>query len=221
MQKRLGALTAIAFAAIAVSNAQAQENERWPRWYLGLSGSLTFLNDSDVRGASSGKQDYNSTGGGVNFSLGYMPPLGGGMLGNFRIEAEGGYHTVGLDSYVLNGTPGTSSGRTSAWSYMGNLYYDFRNASRWTPYMGAGAGGADVKLSKTSGLGNTSDHDNVFAYQFMAGLSYAPQSIPLTEWNLGYRYFATQNPEFATATGPIKLTDYNAHNVEVGAKFRF
>ena len=55
----------------------------------------------------------------------------------------------------------------------------------------------------------------------MAGVSYAPSSLPMTEWILGYRYFVANEPEFRSATTPIKLDDYTAHNVEVGGRFRF
>ncbi len=209
--------TSLLMLSYAVSSASAQDNERWPRWYLGLHGTLGFLDDSDIRGSSSGKLAYDSTGAGVGGSIGYMPPA----INGFRMEGEVAYHYIGLNRYRIGATSADAHGRSAALSYMGNLFYDFNNASQWTPYVGAGAGGASVQLARSSGLGNTSESDRVFAYQFMGGLSFAPQSIPLTEWNLGYRYFATQDPEFQTSGGSVQLKDYNSHNVEIGAKFRF
>jgi opacity protein-like surface antigen len=46
--------------------------------------------------------------------------------------------------------------------YMLNAYYDFKNSSPFTPFVGAGIGFADVKNTK----------DNEFAYSFSAGAKY-------------------------------------------------
>lgn len=207
--------------SLSIMAAQAQADERWPNWYAGLSGGVTFLGDSDISGSSTGELGYESIGGIGTFALGYVPPAAFQPFSNMRFEAELGYHYNGTDGATIGGAPVAAGDQLQAVSYMGNIYYDFRNNSRWTPYLGAGAGGATVSLSKRSGLGNTTSNDNVFAYQFMGGLSYAPVTMPMTEWGLGYRYFATQDPEFRTATGQIKVEDYRTHNVEVGGRFRF
>lgn len=211
-----------AAAAMALIASQSHAQERWPRWYAGLSGGPTFLDDSDIGGASTGELDYDTTGGFGVVSLGYMPPSAFQPFSNMRLEAELGYHHSGIDGVTIGGTPvANPRGAVQMISYMGNVYYDFRNDSQWTPYLGAGAGGARVSLSKNSGLGNTGGNDNVFAYQFMGGIGYSPRSLPQTEWVLGYRYFAIQDPEFRTATTPVEIEDYNTHNVEIGGRFRF
>jgi OmpA-OmpF porin, OOP family len=207
---------AAALIASTVLASSAHADERWPLWYVGLSGGVTFLDDADISGGATGDLGFKEGGMGT-ISLGYMPPVGMQPLSNMRIEAELGYHFNKLDSLTLSGTPTATSGHIQAYSYMGNLYYDFRNASQWTPYLGGGAGGARVLLSRNSGLGNTDSSDNVFAYQFMGGIAYAPAALPMTEWSLGYRYFVADSPEF----GIIKLDDYTAHNVELGGRFRF
>lgn len=203
-------------ALSAATQAYADAGERWPRWYVGLSGGLSYLQDSDISGTSTGSLEYNG-GGMATLSLGYQPPFGGAPFNGLRLEAELGYHDNGLNNFSF----ATSHGSVQSISYMGNAYYDFRNSSGWTPYVGAGAGGASVQLSKSSGLGNTSGTDSVFAYQFMGGIGYAPQTMPMTEWTLGYRYFVEDSPEFNAVGGKVKLDDLTSHNVEVGAKFRF
>jgi OmpA-OmpF porin, OOP family len=216
---RLLFISGIMAAGMVVSQANANE-ERWPRWYVGLTGGVTFLEDDDISGGATGNMDFK-TGGMGAISLGYMPALTMQPLSNMRFEAELGYHFNKLDSLTLSGTPTATDGQIQGYSYMGNLYYDFRNSSQFTPYIGGGAGGAHLMLNRTSGLGNTDTGDNVFAYQFMGGIAYAPTTMPATEWNLGYRYFVAQDPTFGSPTGKIKRDDYTAHNVELGGKFRF
>lgn len=209
-------LTASALVLVAsVSSVQAEE---WPRWYVGLSGGMSFLNDSDVGGASTGNVDFDN-GGFANVSLGYLPPIRG--FGNFRVEAELGYHYNSIDTVQLGATTGTSRGNVQMYSYMANLYYDFRGSTRWAPYVGAGAGGASVNIDRSSSLALTGDSDHVLAYQLMAGVSYRPATLPNTEWYAGYRYFTAQDPEFTNASGRLELDDLISHNAEVGARFRF
>lgn len=218
MQRIPSALLIISLFALPPLAAQAQ-SERWPRWYLGLAASLTYLNDSDISGATTGEMEFD-TGAGFAASLGYMPPFEMAPFNNMRLEAELAYRRNDLDQRVTGGVASTARGAMRVWSYMANAYYDFRNQTRWTPYFGAGAGGAEVKLGSQSGLGNTDETDNVFAYQFMAGLTYSPQSMPQTDWGLGYRYFATGDVEYATAASRVEL-EYDSHNIELGARFRF
>lgn len=223
MKTLLSAVSVLAMTAFVASPAFAQGGgDRWPKWYIGVSGGLSFLEDSDIKSGAAGAGDISfDTSARVNGAIGYMPYFGGnGFMNNFRMEAEVGYQWAGVDSAQFAAIPGTASNDLRILSYMGNLYYDFRNASTVTPYVGAGAGGAQVKFRDD--LGTPSDRtDNVFAYQFMAGLSVAPVSIPYTEWSLGYRYFAAQDPSFSGGGIGFKLDDVTSHNVEVGARFRF
>lgn len=213
MKSKLFCLSLATCALTASSALAAPQPERFPRWYLGLTGGLQFLQDSDL---SNGTLEYNS-GYEALGSIGYMPNWSSPILNNTRLEFEIGYRSAELDKATISGVSVNAGREAIVWSYMANAYYDFRNSSRWTPYVGVGGGGAQVFLSKSSGLGNTEDKDTSFAYQLMAGVSYAPTSIPLTEWSIGYRYFGVDGADF----GNIQLDDLNSHNVEVGAKFRF
>lgn len=219
MNKLLATASVLALISL-VSQANAANEERWPRWYLGLSGGVAFLPDTDIKGGTTGNVDYKMGGVGTA-SLGYMPAIAGQPFSNMRLEFEAGYHSNRLDGATVSGSPVATHGRLLAFSYMGNVYYDFRNTSPWTPYVGAGAGGARVSLSKRSGLGNTDSSDNVFAWQLMTGLAYAPTSMPMTEWSVGYRFFDMSDPSFHTASASAKLENPMAHNVELGARFRF
>lgn len=216
---RISAILTAGICTMAfISSAHA--DERWPRWYVGLSADVAFVEDSDLSGAVSGDLDYDiGTGGAI--SVGYLPFAGIEFLDNTRIEAELGYRYAGLDGFTNAGTPANATGSARMLTYMANAYYDFNNETQWTPYLGAGLGGAMVQLSKSSGLGNTDDEDTVFAYQFMAGVTYAPSSMPMTEWGVGYRYFTANSPDFTTTGATLNLDDITSHNIEATARFRF
>lgn len=205
----------------ATALADGAQGERFPRWYVGLGGGVSFLDDSDLtRGTATGDVEFDH-GATAHVSLGYRPHFGSQLLDSLRFEIEGGYHYNSLDSARIGAAAVTVRDSMTAWTAMGNVLFDVRNSSQWTPYFGAGAGWASVELARDSGLGNINDHDNSWAYQFMAGLAYAPASIPLTEWSVSYRYLTIDEPEFTSATGRLTLDDLDSHNVEVGARFRF
>jgi opacity protein-like surface antigen len=210
------------FAAIfSISLAsQAQANQQWPRWYVGLSAGVAFVEDTDLSQAKTGELEYGTAGNGA-VSLGYVPLAGVPFWDNIRAEVELGYRQAALDSFTNLGTKSGASDDIHMITYLANAYYDFNNPTQWTPYVGAGVGGAAVKLTKTSGLGNTTNSDSVLAYQFMAGFTYAPTSIPMTEWGIGYRYFTANSPSFRTAGANLSLDDITSHNLEATARFRF
>ena len=212
-------LMVLPFLILASQPANAEE--RWPRWYVGLSAGVDFIEEIDLSGSLNGDLDTD-TAFAFTGSLGYMPYFDNDFLDAFRIEAEMGIRQGGLDSFTNAGVSAAARENMRVVSYMANLIYDFDMQSQWTPYLGAGIGGASVHLSENSGLGNISDKDTVLAYQFLAGLTYAPSSIPLTEWGVGYRYFTADSPEFATTgASRLKLDDFTSHGIEANARFRF
>lgn len=207
-------------SAITLIASTASAEERWPRWYVGLAGSVNFVEDSDLSGAINGDLGYD-VGGGANVSLGYMPHFGDPVLDNLRFEVEAGVRFAQLDTFSNAGVNSGARDNLRMFTYMANGYYDFRSDTQWTPYLGLGIGQAKVSLDNNSGLGNTDEDDTVLAYQGMLGMMYAPSSMPHTEWGFGYRYFRADSPEFSTATGRLSFDDVASHNVEVNAKFRF
>ena len=204
----------------AFSSAQAEE--RWPNWYIGLSGGYTYMQDEDVSGGSAANKLQANDGFGVGGSIGYLPNTSIPILNAMRFEAEVTYHENKVHRVTdNNGNEISGNGNYDSVAYMANTFYDLPIAgSPWSPYIGAGAGAATIHLNTNSGIGNSGESDNEFAYQFMAGIGYTPTSMPNTQWTLGYRYLATTDPKFSGPTGDIK-TEYSTNNVEVGAKFRF
>lgn len=202
-------LPALGLLAASLYATDSQAEERWPRWYVGINGMLTTHEDSD-QGTTGYSFDDNF---GVSAALGYQIPAASGPFAHMRVEGEVAYFANDIDTVSIGGVSSTSSGEIENTAYMLNAYFDIPTGWAVMPYLGAGIGLADAQLSN----GTTNDDDQVLAYQFMAGLGYTPQTIPMTQWTIGYRYFATE--DVSLAAGDVK--DNVIHNMEAGVKLRF
>lgn len=189
---------------------------------MGVSGNLTVPQNSNISGATSGKVKYGFSSGG-NVALGYEPSMFNSSVGDVRAEFEAGYHALGVNKVIANGvTNSNPNGDFQMATFMGNVYYDFHTNTRFTPYIGAGLGDAHESFSKKNGLGNTSRNDDELAYQAMFGVSYTPESMPKTDWSLGYRYLGTTEPTFAAAGGTdVKFNSISTSNIELAFRYHF
>jgi opacity protein-like surface antigen len=186
-------------------SAVAQNNG----FYIGASGGLNILNDSSLDS-------------GVSLDINYSPGLTfGGVLGydfgNFRLDAEITYRDNDID---LIGLP--AEGSTSALSYMINGYFDIPTSMALKPYLGGGIGYATVSINDANIPGVApiaDDSDSVLAYQFSAGVGY--EISRTTTLSLGYRYFATEDPEMIDAFGTPFTTEYQSHEFSIGVRFLF
>lgn len=189
--------------------------------YIGNGGGLALPKNTGVSGAATGATDYGFSSGGY-VMLGYRPDWMDSGATGMRVELEGGYHALGLDSVrvgaVTNPNP---KGDVSLTTLMANAYYDIHTGTPFTPYIGGGIGGAMVKFPSGNGFGNTDSTDTTFAYQFMAGVSYAPDFMPNSEFFAGYRFLGASSPEYDTAGGRLSLDSLETHNIEGGFRFNF
>ena len=159
----------------------------------------------------------------ISFDPGFT--IGGAIgydYGNIRVEGEIAYHFWDMDEGTVGpiapGCPctGPIDGDASALSFMLNGYYDFQiTNSSLAPYLGGGIGGANINGDITV-LGD--DSDIVFAYQLMAGIGF--EINPSTTLTLGYRYFATTDPEIEIFGAPVEFT-VSSHDFSLGARFMF
>lgn len=200
--------TILTLSALAFANSA---NSKEGGWYLGVSGDLTVAQDSDLKDSVAGTIEYDLSGGG-NIHAGYV------LSDYLRLELEGGYHSLEFDRISASGVTNTDpSGSFKVTSIMANGYYDMPNSTSFTPYIGVGLGGAYLKLNRDTGLGNSEDSDNEFAYQAMVGVSYSPKTMPSTDWSIGYHYLGVSEPDFGT----IKLDNLHTHSLQVGMKYHF
>ena len=104
----------------------------------------------------------------TTFDLGAGFAAGGGVgydFGFLRTELEYRYAASDVNSVTVNDFDiGVDDDSTyDAHLFFANVYYDFKNSSRFTPFIGGGAGGAVV---------GDEENDTVFAFQGRAGVAY-------------------------------------------------
>ena len=210
MRYSVSALAVLAALAVG-STAQAQEFTQPKGLYLGLGIGASLPSDSKV------------TGPGVSTEIEYdkfiaaMATLGYSYSNNLRSELELTYRENDASKV------GTSSatGDITTVNPMMNLYYDFPGMGRFTPYIGAGVGMANLDINNVSPVDGSrlSDSDWVYAYQGIAGVGYQLTS------NLGlfadYRYLDTTEGNFKTAAGRELGTDFTEQRVMVGLRWFF
>jgi opacity protein-like surface antigen len=182
-------------------------------FYIGASGGLNLLNDSSLDSTVTLDVKYGTglTFGGV---LGYD-------FGMVRLDAEVTYRDNDIDQI---GFP--ADGSTSALSYMVNGYFDIPTHMIIKPYVGGGIGYATVSIDNANIPGIppfpapiADDSDSVLAYQLSAGIGF--EISRATTLSLGYRYFATDDPEMIDASGAAFSTQYQSHEFTLGVRFLF
>lgn len=205
-------IVALALASTMLTSAAHADNKNWPNWYIALGTGANFTTDGDVSVGAASSEVEHDTGYLFSAALGYAPATDMTFIQNTRWEVEYLYRSTDLNS--IGGTSVT--GTVDSNSLFANLYYDFNNSSRWTPYVGAGFGITNVEAD----LGNGLD-DNSAAWQLLAGLTYAPASMPQTAWSLGYRFHDLVDDAKFTTFGVPSEYEYSNHSVEVNGRFRF
>lgn len=141
---------------------------------------------------------------------------------------------MGEESQVIDipeGTPSLLINELRAQSLMFNLYYDFKNSSKFTPYLSAGAGLTYIKnkqninpeLSLENDL-NLSDTSNTFTWSAGAGVAYkVTENVAL---DLGYRYLDAGEVKFNNTVFQdnidLKTTaDLVSHDYSLGIRYNF
>lgn len=94
---------------------------------------------------------------------------------------------------------------------LANFLYTFPLESKFKPFVGVGAGGVFVMVD----TGDDSESDFVFAYQAMAGCSYAIREN--FDVGISYKFLGTSSPEF----GGVKTSDIFTHSILAQLNYRF
>ncbi|MDF2764319.1 MAG: surface antigen msp4 family protein [Rhodospirillales bacterium] len=208
MRTKLLATAALAGVLGCASPAQAEGI------YVGAFGGVGNLEDADLEAGGVDFDFESDTGWLVGAAVGYGFDFG------LRTEAEIAYRMNDLDEGSVAGVDFGVDGDTTALSFMGNLWFDVPVAWAVRPFIGAGAGMAQVSLNDAeAGAGEIADDsDWVFAYQLGAGLGY--RLNPTLDLTAEYRYFATDDPELE-AFGIDADYEYASHSVLFGVRYSF
>lgn len=227
-------LIVVAVLALVFITTSVQAADKDKGMYVSGNLGLSLASDSEIFTTAPGYFAETE----LSFDPGFN--VGGAFgynYGNIRAEFEIAYHRWEMDKETLlfdnlGSPPFTTKWDGDSWvlSFMVNGYYDFHlENSPLIPYLGGGIGFANVDVhfvaDETSGTpaptDNPGDDDIVFAYQLMAGIGY--NINPSTTLTVGYRYFATMDPEFNPnwLMGGTYEATIASHEFNVGARFMF
>lgn len=137
------------------------------------------------------------------------------------------------DSYSYGSRSGYITNEIRSHQLMLNGYYDFKNTSKFTPYLGAGIGLTHLKNKVTVDYDDPgTKSDTNFTWSVGAGVGYA--LTPNLSMDLGYRYVDAGNIEFSTSstytdpsysfteTNTIKTkADLSSHDYTIGLRYSF
>lgn len=181
--------------------AAALRPARMPGPYASATLGYVFNDDSNVQ---QGRSIQRDDGWALRAALGHQ-------YADFRAEAELGWQRAE-----------SQSGHVKAVTVMANAYYDLRTPTAFTPYVGAGLGAAWVDFDNVIApvAGSINGNDWAFAWQLMAGVSYAID--PRMDIVGGYRYFDIGEAKVTSANlGGVDVDGLASHNIEIGLRYRF
>lgn len=185
--------------------------------YAGANIGASLLSDLTSTNAFGSTETNTNTGLAVTGVVGYQfPSL------PVRAELELGYTRNSVNQEKVDGISVDANGHASAWSGLVNVLYDIPTGTRFSPYIGAGAGvsriTADVSTDSLL-LTDVNDSATVFTYQGKAGVAYAlTDSLSL---DVGYTYRKSQDPEFVDSAGIDFKSEYQTHLLTAGLRYRF
>lgn len=189
------AATSLATAAYAQDSTTTTtyHSETYYNWNP-LSSETQGLYLSGQAGGTMPTDDYDDDGV-------YSVALGWQFHPMLRTEIEGAYRNTDLDGVA---------GDQDTWTWMLNGYWDIKNDSAITPYLGAGVGYAHATLD-TAG---NSDHEGAFVWQAIAGAAF--ELTPNWALTADYRYIDTTDFDFAAGDA-----DFSSHEVRGGLRYTF
>ena len=167
-------LIALAAAAISTGTMASANAADANSWYVQGTGGLSLGRlAADVDNAN----DKNVRDEAFNSRIG----AGAYISNDFRVGLESGYAVFsedGADAYV--------------WDILATAYYDFNNATAFTPYIGLGAGFSQVKVDFDDGANSLKETSNHFSAKLASGVGYeiSENLDLLAEYSFQYNFEA-------------------------------
>lgn len=228
MKKRLIVFIALTILAIpTICSAMPPRPGPYVSGFLGVS--LPVNTDVTSTQFSPGAKTFNDR---VEFDPYIQIGGSGGFdFGFLRIEGELSYKNAEMSAIteqISQTRIANVDGRVGALAIMFNAFFDLRNPSPVTPYIGGGVGLATLHLSDTFGTETNTGYrarlyesgdDTVFAYQAGAGLEIA--LTKMLSLDLGYRYFGTAKAKFNRNAYTATELKFESHNASVGFRVKF
>ena len=195
-----------AIASLLLAVPTHASNEAGP--YFTLTGSIDMFEDMTLTNIDSSLGVRSNMG--REIGLGFNHSIGYQFRNSFSTELEFSYKGGNFQPGTEN--PEGLDGDMTTKSFLVNGIYSFNIREFYTPYIGYGVGLASHEASVK---GYPERGHGTLAYQFKMGVDMEfSRKLSLL---LGYRYFATDNPDF---TG-FFTAESSSHSIEAGVKFHF
>jgi opacity protein-like surface antigen len=230
MKKASLALFATLFAGAFAVSASAADikpyvSEKIARSKIKIKDSATYPLPPSTNPASYGTNEKDSVLGSKT-AIGFAIPVSV-LRGSIRAEFEFGFNEKAgydVENKALRGMFFDTKIKTQ--TYFINAYYDFDTRSAFTPYIGIGAGIANIKSRAFhdygSGVVSGSDRSNNFVWNASVGGTYAfNKNLSL---DVGYRYTDLGNLSgIVTSPGDAYKTKakLSSHEVLAGIRYSF
>ncbi len=156
----IAATSALALS-VNVSSASAKDS------YVSVTGGVTGESHYDINFADVNGRVNNESGG--TFAAAWGKTLSHNLRGELAFSASKQDVKSATISNSTDSATGAINGKTEAYGLEGNLYYDFPVKGKLVPYVGAGVGISDLKLTLEGEDSSTS----VLHLQAIAGVNYA------------------------------------------------
>ena len=198
--------------------------------HMGGSGFYGSIGGGAVLVGDSAKAKHGDDERSLAFSFGFGGSGAAGYdFGDFRVDAEVSYLSSAFKYSAKKDDEETAKGSLSILGGTANAWYDIDTGTAWTPYIGAGAGGANIsaKITENSKLAYDSSFSGsawAFAYQGGAGVQY--QLTDAIALDLGYRLLGAFSAKLTQAktddAAEETLTpSVMTHRVTLGVKVSF
>jgi opacity protein-like surface antigen len=181
--------------------------------YASLDAGPTFYQEGKL------KNFGGPASGNIHYDLGESADISFGYAFNRYVAA--GFE-FGFNTTTINSIPGYTLSDAQLYNlpFLANVTFSYPIPhSLITPYVGGGVGGSDSVFNPSSmsdnNFNNTvigEEDDAVFAWEAYAGLRF--QLSPYVTLGIGYKYFATGNPNFSYPTYPPPNINVGFRGVE-------
>jgi len=212
---RMDGDTAFAWESVGASDTESAKRKLSP--YISLKASI-FRQSKGV--------EINNLYGSESVVPENTNPLRGalGLQYNKILRAEIEYTDNGIKPYNFTaGLPGNFLYSDHSYSYLANIYYDFKTEGKLSPYVGLGLGYGRIKNTNLDWMTGATQNNTLdaFVWQAGAGLSYAlSESLAL---DFGYRYidFGSKTIDGTTSSSPPTTFKIQRAGSEFSFGFRF